>query len=188
MLAGYGDGRARMAIRATASGTMAGGERWVNVLHFAGETIDGTIADAIGDRIRQFYVDFQAQLHSDWHFDSVRLGMAEEADSFEYEMETRPGLATGIPLPNDMSIVINWRSSDPSRRGRGRTFLGGFDASTLWQEGATGPGVVAPSTASDIADAAAGLSSLTAANDLIVYSRASGLESIVTGGSGARRR
>lgn len=194
MLAGYGDIGESMTFRVTASGRMGGGEQWQNVWHFNGAWDDdpGGAGDAF-DALTTFYDSLTDRLYDGWHLDRLAAADVGEATTREDLVTGVDGTVTGAPMPNDCSILTVWLSDNPSRTGRGRTFLGGWPITACVANGAKGAGVVDGGPVGGIAAAATALLADISVQP-VVWSRPNpdagrpvGSESPITGGYVSRR-
>jgi len=183
-----------MTFRVVASGRMGGGEQWQNVWHFTGAWDDdsGGSDGAFGD-LTDFYDSLTDRLYDGWHLDRLAAGDVGEATTREDLVTGVDGTVTGAPMPNDCSVLVVWLSTNPSRTGRGRTFLGGWPINACVANGTKGAGIVDGGPVGGVHDAAAALIS-SSDSELVVWSRPnpdagrpSGSQSVVTGGYVSRR-
>lgn len=150
---------------------MPGGEEWANVFHFQGADVDLVAADAIRDRLQTFYSSLTDYFVPTWTWERTAFGITGEGAAFEIDNDpVVAGELGGVPLPNDIALAISWRTARLDRRGRGRTFLGGFGAAVMAQDGGSTAAVMQGANVSAIA-----LAAVTLADDpavpLGVYSR-----------------
>lgn len=170
-----------MPIRATCRGSMPGGEQWVNVLHFAGSSIDAPTAAGLQERLEAFYGGLTDQFANAWSFDGVDYAVVGEGTEFSLPVDpVIQGEGGTIPMPNDCAIVITWLTDTNNRTGRGRTFLGGFTVAVLGADPTSGAGVMSAGSAGDIALEAVSLADGDPA--LVVLSRKLAIGRPVTGG------
>ena len=176
-----------MTIRAVVSGNLAGGERWVNVHHWSGTTLDAAEAEDIADKHAAFHTALKPIRTGTVDMDLVQLGLVGQGIEFEFEYTGVQGTASGTPMPNDCACVITWQTVSFTRRGRGRTYVAGLAATTNSQAVTGGAAMVSPSAAVAIKDACVALLTAPPLNVPVIYSRVSSSELPIDRGRVNRR-
>lgn len=175
-----------MTIKVIAIGRMPGNEEWQNVFHFAGADADGADGDSAADQVVDFYTALASELSNGWHFDRMKIGAATGPIVREEVIESMVGGVSGKGMPNDVAILIKWFSVEPSRNGKGRTYIGGSHSAQIERGDSTGAAIVGAAMSNTVAAAAGGLTG-DASNPLQVFSRVNGVGYSVTGGLVDRR-
>lgn len=154
---------------------MPGGTPWANVFHFTDETVTQAMHDDFYDLFRQFYSGIRPHLNADWKLDNIRTGVQLQGTTswptaFETNFTTPDsGTGTGGPVPNDMAVVVSWNTTLLTRRGRGRTYVGGFVVNAI-AEASGGHAIVSSTVQNALATAADTLITDTTTSGLTVYS------------------
>lgn len=175
-----------MTFRVVAAGHMPGGEPMMNVWHFAGSATGTPDVDDALDALSTFYDTIGSQLSSRWGIDEFRVS---QPDGPVLRVDTVEGLigeGSSIPMPNDVAVLVHWRTINPARTGRGKTFLAGILAGSGEAPTSSSASIVGSSLAGTIAGAAGNLSD-AGSPELQIYSRVTETGYNVTGGYVSRR-
>jgi hypothetical protein len=171
-----------MTIRAVVNGHMPGGEVWSNVFHFVGETVTPAEVVAIADGVHDFYDAFNQIMSNQWGADGVVIGLTEPgAGQVEGLWSPVVGESSSPALPNDMAVVISWRTGMRGRSFRGRTYIGGFTSLSLGSGSGKATQVEA-NHAGNLVDAATVLLDAEGAPPMCVHSRTGAGDTPITGG------
>lgn len=121
---------------------------------------------AFAAAIENFYFDMQSNGSAISTF--MRLSQFEALEILTYDLGVAPprprtttvidltgrSSATAEALPQECAVCATWLTDTPGRRGRGRTYLGGFSASALDLDTSTNRVIVAEALRNTIALAA----------------------------------
>lgn len=158
-------------------GVMPGGVPWANVFHFVGDTLSTTEQAAVHAALRQFYSGLRPQLNADWKHEKTRFAIRDSTTgqwptvAETVQTPADAGTAAGAPVPNDMAVCVTWQSGQLTRRGRGRTFLGGWAVNAI-SEAAGGHAIVSSTVVNLIVTAADALHNSPGAGPLGIWSEA----------------
>jgi len=111
-----------------------------NILCFAGSGATIANGQAFADALRDIYLDeLTGELHPSWSMESVTLYDFEAAtgtpgQTFVPALGPIVGVASGNPLPTQVSALLRFRATD-GPPWLGRAFFGGFALNTIDSQG-----------------------------------------------------
>jgi hypothetical protein len=111
--------------RVVAGGALPGGEQWRNVLHYQIGDLDEDARDTLSENVAVAYNSLAAIMSAGWHLDTVSITDLETTEQTEHGYEV-VGVAAGDNLPNEVCLVVSWRTGSGARTARGRNYLSGF--------------------------------------------------------------
>lgn len=166
-------------IRAAAVQKMPGGEQAVNVFHFITPDNTNASVDVAHNKILAFYNAIKTILSNGWFLERVVYSALNSAPpapvSFALiDERVTPGVQgslTGAPLPNDVAVVITWKTGKLGRRGRGRTYIAGWTPQSLGGTGGGDAAVLPAAHVSQLSTAAGTFKADDPAAMLAVFSK-----------------
>jgi len=129
----------------------------INVLHFkkfGGGDFGTTDCQDLAVSLHDWYsnANFKTETNTSWKANldntqsllDITVSDVGPGPSVQYvETVNEVGGLNGTPLPVEASMVTTWRTLQPGRSGRGRTFWSGLDTSSLDDSGGFAPATVA---------------------------------------------
>jgi hypothetical protein len=176
-----------VTVRCDALQKMPGGEIAINTFHFGGIDRDAVITTS-QSRVLAYYTALKNILSTQWSLTRLTWRLVGPNNP---PLEHTPspaivGTQTANPLPNDVALVVSWKTALAGKSYRGRTYIGGLTQNALGTASDGSCALIAAS-GTTIDTAVGSLAPLTGENKLVVYSPTLGEANVVIGATRGNR-